>query len=143
VKKRPATKEKAGVVVYRSNDGGAPLVLVVSSRKFKDQWVFPVGSVEQGESLETAARRECEEESGYRVDLGPKLPPVMVSKSGKIKRFTFFLATLSGEVPHWETDRQRHWLPADQVVDALPDVFQGVARQAVAHISTTLSVRPA
>jgi 8-oxo-dGTP pyrophosphatase MutT (NUDIX family) len=143
VKKRHATKEKAGVVVYRSNDGGEPLVLVVSARKFKDQWVFPVGTVEKGESLETAARRECEEESGYRVDLELKLPPVLASKSGKIKRFTFFLATLIGEAPQWETDRQRHWLPADQVVDAMPDVFQGVARQAVARISKTLLVRHA
>ena len=141
MKKRHATKEKAGVVVYRSNDGGEPLVLVVSARKFKDQWVFPVGTVEKGESLETAARRECEEESGYRVDLELKLPPVLASKSGKIKRFTFFLATLIGKAPQWETDRQRIWLPADQVVDAMPDVFRKVARQAVAHISKTISVR--
>ena len=134
MKNRHAPKEKAGVVVYRYKEGDVPLVLVVSARKFKNQWVFPVGSVKKGESLEAAAKRECEEESGYRVEIGLRLPTVQLTGSGTTKRFTFFLATVVGEADLWETDRKREWLPVSRAVAALPDVFQGVARKAVEHI---------
>ena len=124
-------KEKAGVVVYRFDDSAEPLVLVVSARKYKGQWVFPVGSVEAGESLEQAAKRECREESGYTVTIGAKLPAVQVEDDARIKRFTFFLATLVGETDEWESDRERKWIPASQVADALPDIFKPVARNAI------------
>ena len=127
-------KEKAGVVVYRNDPGEELHVLVVSARKFKNQWVFPVGTVEKGESLDAAARRECQEESGYLVELEQRLPPVETTTSGATKRFTFFLARAVGEVDAWETDRARRWLPASALVDALPAVFQGVARKAIALI---------
>lgn len=128
-------KEKAGVVVYRYKDGGEPFILVVSARKFKNQWVFPVGSVEKGESLEAAARRECEEESGYKVEIGLMLPSFQFEGNNIIKRFTFFMATVVGETHQWEKDRERKWLPASQVVAALPDIFQGVASNVAERIS--------
>jgi 8-oxo-dGTP pyrophosphatase MutT (NUDIX family) len=134
MKKRRSPKEKAGVVVYRRDEAGTPLVLVISARKFKNQWVFPVGSVEKNESLEAAAKRECEEESGYIVDLGLKLSSVEVVGKDNAKRFTFFLATIVGEADKWETDRKRKWVPASKLVDMLPDVFQSVAHEAVEHI---------
>lgn len=127
-------KEKSGVVVYRTEKGNEPVVLLISARKYKNQWVFPVGSVEKGESLEAAAKRECKEESGYLVDIENKLPSISTSGNGSAKRFTFFLASVVGEVDHWETDRQRKWLPVSQVVAALPTIFQDIARQAVEHI---------
>lgn len=127
-------KEKSGVVTYRTEKGNEPVVLVISARKYKNQWVFPVGSVEEGESLEAAAKRECKEESGYLVNLGDRLFSIETEDNGQAKRFTFFLATVVGEVDQWEMDRQRKWLPASQVAAALPDVFQGVAHQAVERI---------
>jgi len=131
-KKSP--KEKAGVVAYRCEEGIEPVVLVVSARKYENQWVFPVGSVEKGESLEKAAKRECEEESGYLVDIVDRLLSIEASGDGHAKRFTFFLATVVGETDGWETDRQRKWLPASTVAEALPGIFQGVARQAIERI---------
>ena len=50
-------KEKAGVVVYRYKDGEEPFVLVVSARRFKNPWVFPVGSVEKGEPLSACLKK--------------------------------------------------------------------------------------
>jgi hypothetical protein len=69
------------------------------------------------------------------VDIENKLPSIDISGNGSAKRFTFFLASVVGEVDQWETDRQRKWLPASQLVAALPAIFQGVARQAVEHIA--------
>ncbi len=134
MQKTPSPKEKAGVVLYRHLGDNEPQVLVVSARKFQNEWVFPVGSVKKGESLAAAAERECAEESGYQVETGLKLPPVQLSQSGKITRFTFFLATVVGELDHWERDRIRKWLPVSQVADALPEIFQAVARNAAAHM---------
>lgn len=133
-RKMNAIKEKAGVVAYADDNRDEPVVLVVSARKFNNQWVFPVGSVEKGESLAEAAQRECKEESGYLVEIGSRLPPLELPGNGSIKRFTFFMATVVGTVAHWEADRQRKWLPVSQVVDVLPDVFQGTARKAVEYI---------
>jgi 8-oxo-dGTP pyrophosphatase MutT (NUDIX family) len=132
--KKRSVKEKAGVIAYRLKEGEEPLVLVVSTRKVKGQWVFPVGSVEKGETLATAARRECEEESGYCVEIGYKFSSFQVTNDTIHKRFTFFLATVVGEVEQWETDRQRRWLPVSTIVDALPDVFRDVAGKAVKRI---------
>ena len=129
-----APKEKSGVVAYRFEKGEEPAVLVVSARKHENQWVFPVGSVEAGESLEAAARRECEEESGYLVNIGDRLDSIETSGSNHPKRFTFFLATVTGKVDEWEMDRQIKWLPASTLVAALPDIFQGTARQAIERI---------
>jgi 8-oxo-dGTP pyrophosphatase MutT (NUDIX family) len=129
-----APKEKAGVVLYRQQSEDEPQMLVVSARKFQDEWVFPVGSVKKGESLAEAAKRECAEESGYQVDLGLELPSVQFLQSGTATRFTFFLATVVGELDHWETDRIRKWLPMSQVVNVLPEIFQAVARHAAAHM---------
>lgn len=135
-------KEKAGVVVYRRGAEGALQVLLVSARKIEGQWVFPVGSVEKGETLAATARRECMEESGYLVEIGEKFPLVEVAQGDRMVRFSFFLATVVGEADVWETDRQRRWLPVSQVVDALPDVFKGVVGQAVDRILSIAGRHP-
>ncbi|MCI5131703.1 MAG: NUDIX domain-containing protein [Candidatus Electrothrix sp. EH2] len=114
-------RKKAGVVAYKyTEDDQEPLLLLVTARKVKGAWVFPVGGIDPGETPEIAAARECEEESGYCVETGKKLSPVSSSSdSGKSDNFTFFLATVSAEKESWETDRSREWVPLSQVKDRL------------------------
>jgi 8-oxo-dGTP diphosphatase len=59
--------EAAGAVLRRN--GG---VLVIHRPKY-DDWTFPKGKLEQGESFEQAVAREVEEETGWRGDLGAEL----------------------------------------------------------------------
>ena len=126
-----SVKEKAGVVVCQYEQGKEPLVLLVSSRKRKGGWVFPVGSVEPEESLKETAARECLEESGYCVNLGAKLAESDSSaEDGRIIRYTFYLATVCGEAATWETDRERKWVPVSEAAALLPEIFQNVARAA-------------
>ncbi|MCI5211256.1 MAG: NUDIX domain-containing protein [Candidatus Electrothrix sp. ATG2] len=107
-----------------------PLVLLVTARKVKDTWVFPVGGIDPGETPEIAAARECEEESGFCVAIGKKLTPMTSSSGKKPGHFTFFLATVTGEKETWETDRNREWVPLSQAKDRLPSFLHSVAEEA-------------
>ena len=75
----------AGCVVVRHGPRG-PEVLLVHARRASFQrpmFGIPKGLVEPGESLEAAARRETEEETGLRVVIRGELGSVR-QKSGKI-----------------------------------------------------------
>jgi len=124
-------RKKAGVVAYKYTENDQePLLLLVTARKVKGTWVFPVGGIDPGETPKTAAARECEEESGYCVKIGKKLTPIKSSGGKKTDLFTFFLATVSAEKETWETDRSREWVPLSRVKDRLPSFFHGVADEA-------------
>ena len=124
-------REKAGVVAYKYTENDQePLVLLVSARKVKSSWVFPVGGIDPGETPEIAAARECEEESGYCVKIGKKLAPIESCSGKKTAHFTFFLATVSAEKKTWETDRSREWVPLSQAKNRLPSLFHSVAEEA-------------
>jgi 8-oxo-dGTP pyrophosphatase MutT (NUDIX family) len=120
---------KAGVVVYRLRPGGAE-ILLVSARRFPGSWVFPSGTVEKGEKAKEAARRECAEEAGYEVKLGPRLSPFEVVSGQTTSRYKLFLATIAREVLHDESDRDRKWVPLSQLPSIVPGLFQEAACEA-------------
>ncbi len=64
----------AGILPYRRKKNGIELFLIHMGGpywKHKERsWSIPKGIVEEGESLEAAARREFAEETGQRID-GP------------------------------------------------------------------------
>ncbi|MDR2722751.1 MAG: NUDIX hydrolase [Cellulomonadaceae bacterium] len=62
----------AGALVWRVNDGALQVQLVHRPRY--DDWSWPKGKLEPGESLQTAATREVGEETGKPVVLGIPLP---------------------------------------------------------------------
>jgi 8-oxo-dGTP diphosphatase len=57
-----------GLVVRRGSDGQCEVLLV--HRPGREDWSFPKGKLESGESFEDAALREVEEETGLRCTLG-------------------------------------------------------------------------
>lgn len=57
----------AGGIVCRP--GRAALRVAIVHRPGYDDWTFPKGKLDDGESLEDAALREVEEETGYRCRL--------------------------------------------------------------------------
>jgi ADP-ribose pyrophosphatase YjhB (NUDIX family) len=59
---------KVGAAVMAHQDG--KILLVRRALKpAKGAWCFPGGFIDSGETPQQAAIRECEEESGYRVEL--------------------------------------------------------------------------
>jgi 8-oxo-dGTP pyrophosphatase MutT (NUDIX family) len=80
----------AGGVVVRETGEGIE-VLVVHRPRY-DDWTFPKGKAEPGESDEDCALREVEEETGLRCELDRELPETSyVDAHGRPKRVRYWL----------------------------------------------------
>ncbi len=56
------------VVFCKVNNQFKVLLIQRKNEPFKGQWALPGGFVDEGEDLETAAKRELEEETGVKVE---------------------------------------------------------------------------
>jgi 8-oxo-dGTP diphosphatase len=133
------TVRAAGGVVWRAGEGGRPEVLVVHRPKYQD-WSFPKGKWEEGESDEETALREVEEETGFTCHLGPELTGTdYIDRKGRPKTVRYFVMTVAGGTfaPGDEVDEIRWLRPSaaralltyDRDVEVL-DAFDSPSEQA-------------
>ena len=81
----------AGALVWRERRGRLEVLLVHRPRY--DDWSFPKGKVEPGESVRTCAVREVAEETGARIALGQPLETIRYKLSdGRRKRVHYWAA---------------------------------------------------
>lgn len=110
----------AGGLVWRpAEDGHVELVLV--HRPAYDDWAFPKGKLQRGETEPEAALREVEEETGLRCRLGRELGISSYRDArGRQKTVRFWEMTPVGGVlaPANEVDDAR-WVRLAEVRDAL------------------------
>ena len=102
--------DAAGGVVVR--DGR---VLLVHRPRY-DDWTFPKGKLDPGESFEDAAVREVEEETGVRCSLGRELSSTRYEVGGRPKLVRYWLMTPESESAfeaNDETDDLRWVAPED------------------------------
>ncbi len=87
----------AGGVVWRVEDSG--LKVAVVHRPLYDDWTFPKGKLDPGETDEQAARREVLEETALVCDLEEELPSVhYLDHKGRFKQVRYWkMAVRSGE----------------------------------------------
>jgi 8-oxo-dGTP diphosphatase len=86
----------AGGIILRDGPGGGREVLVVHRPRYED-WSFPKGKLEEGESWEDGALREVEEEAGLRCRILEKLGEAdYTDNSGRAKRVVYFLLEAVG-----------------------------------------------
>ncbi len=118
---RPPEIEAAGGVLRRPGPNGPAEVLVVHRPKY-DDWSFPKGKLQRGETHEDAALREVEEESGVLGRLVRELEPTYYTDPhGRWKRVRYWLmdpVTVQTFVPSEEVDEIR-WLPEGEAAEVL------------------------
>ena len=105
----------AGGVPWRRDGDGALEVLVVH-RQQHDDWSFPKGKLDPGETWEQAAVREVWEEAAIVPVLGPELGSAEYrDRYGRPKRVRYWAMTVAADAgfePHEEI-ADRRWESAD------------------------------
>ena len=83
--------QAAGGVIVKHTPRGEMRVLLVH-RPHREDWTFPKGKLEAGESHERCALREVEEETGLRCKLGAELPPSSyINGKGRLKVVRYWI----------------------------------------------------
>lgn len=112
----PLTKvvRAAGGIVVRGAAPSAEILIV--HRPQYDDWTFPKGKVEPGESHEECAVREVEEETGLRCSLGRELEPTSyLDAKERPKTVRYWVMEVVGGVLRFdfEVDAAR-WVPVSE-----------------------------
>lgn len=124
--------QSAGVIIVdREKDTSDPLILCLRAY---NNWGFPKGRVEQGETKKQAAARETLEETGLKenddwVLTDEQTPSITYGKGKKKKTASYFMAyrlserqpylPVNPELGHPEHDEWR-WVPASKLYDIMP-----------------------
>jgi phosphoribosylformimino-5-aminoimidazole carboxamide ribotide isomerase len=124
---RPLQRRSAGLVPYRRGPNGPEFLLIFNL--FFEQWQFPRGGIEPGESDRESAVREFYEETGLPVarlydDCRVELQYTATIRNYAIERtVVYFLAEIGGgeiRLGH-ENHCEARWLPAQEAWELLTE----------------------
>lgn len=134
--------DQCGAICFRTDDNGATLVLLISSRGTK-RWVIPKGTLEVGEKPHECAEREASEEAGIsgKADKGPigyftyikdlGTPPYIVS---------VFLLRVKSIAKHFREEGQREgvWVTPGEAAQMVQEPeLQSIFRRFANQVSQT------
>lgn len=128
---------KAGAIVVRSGLNEPEVLLIYRGRQ--DDWSFPKGHCEAGETNEQTAIRETLEETGIEIELHQTLPDYEYQNSKGQMLVAMFLASPINEDQSTQIEREQdqvEWVPASEVADrltyqSLKDYFKSVLIEVV------------
>jgi 8-oxo-dGTP pyrophosphatase MutT (NUDIX family) len=106
--------QAAGGLVVRRRNGSLEIAIV--HRPVHQDWSFPKGKLEEGETFELAALREVEEETGMACRLVRFIGHTeYIDRKGRPKAVAYWvMAVLSGHFePNVEVDELR-WVPLEE-----------------------------
>jgi 8-oxo-dGTP diphosphatase len=115
----PATIKAAGGVVFRGTGDGLEIACIY--RSAREDWTFPKGKLDPGETFEVAALREVFEEIGFACEIESFIGATYYThRKGKPKIVAYYLMHgASGEFePNAEVD-DLVWLPVGEVREHL------------------------
>jgi 8-oxo-dGTP diphosphatase len=84
-----------------------------------DDWAFPKGKLEDGESWEEGAVREVEEETGLRCDLGPYVGSTHYPMREGMKEVRYFAMTCTDEPRAQNEVDEVRWVPLPETRELL------------------------
>ncbi len=130
-KVEPEVRAAGGIVVRAGKR--EPKILLIHRPRY-DDWSFPKGKLDPGETYKQAARREVEEETGFVCKLHrPKLPAMTyVDGHNRTKEVRYWLMTVKrGEFAVNDEVDLISWVKASKVLDRLTyrrdrSVFEGL-----------------
>lgn len=127
---KKAEIQAAGCLVFRRGDEG--IEVLVAHRPRYDDWDFPKGKLEAGESELDCAIRETEEETGYTGEVGAELPSDHYTVRGRDKTVRWWLLHQTGGqfVENEEVDRVL-WLSPEAAAERLS---YDHAKQLLSHL---------
>jgi 8-oxo-dGTP diphosphatase len=108
-----AVVRAAGGLIERDGD-----VLLVHRPKY-DDWSFPKGKVEEGESWEEGALREVEEETGLRCTIGEELGRTDYVVLQGPKAVRYYRMTCDGEARAQNEVDEVRWVPLAEARELL------------------------
>ena len=106
----------AGVVVFDSPGEATERRFLAVHRPHRHDWSLPKGKVDPGEITPCTAVRECDEETGYRVALGARLPSTHYVSGDMNKSVDYWVGHVredEGFAPDEEVDEIR-WVPVPE-----------------------------
>ena len=113
---------RAAFVADEAGETQAGVEIVVVHRPSYDDWSFPKGKLDKGESFDDAAVREVVEETGLACELGHELPSTWyIDGKGRLKLVRYWALRVVGIepwVPNDEVD-QRRWVTLDDATGML------------------------
>ena len=111
-----ASIRAAGVVVLDSPAEATERRFLAVHRPHRHDWSLPKGKVDPGETTPCTAVRECDEETGYRVVLGARLPSTHYVSGDAHKSVDYWVGHVradEGFAPNEEVDEIR-WVPVSE-----------------------------
>ena len=111
-----ASIRAAGVVVLDSPAEATERRFLAVHRPYRHDWSLPKGKVDPGETTPCTAVRECDEETGYRVVLGARLPSTHYVSGDAHKSVDYWVGHVradEGFAPDEEVDEIR-WVPVSE-----------------------------
>ncbi|HET8620233.1 MAG TPA: NUDIX hydrolase [Acidimicrobiales bacterium] len=113
---------RAAVVADETGETRPSLEVVLVHRPRYDDWSFPKGKLDRGESFESAAVREVAEETGLVCELGGELPSTTYLDGKRRLKLVRYWAMRPVEVGPWSPNDEidgRRWVPLDDAADLL------------------------
>lgn len=132
--------EQAGAIVVRTGKS-EPRVLLVTARRNPDNWIFPKGHIEDGETRKDAALREAREEAGIAGEVAGPAGSMLFDYGQNKYRVHYFVVVTDGAGREREGRRLR-WCRYKQALRRLTyDETRDLLREAWPRIESTVKRR--
>lgn len=109
--------EQAGAVVFKSHRR-SPRVLLVTSRRNPELWIFPKGHIESGERPRETALRETREEAGATGEVVARVGSLEFDWGRDVIHVEYFLVRWTADIRSHER-RRRRWCTVEEATDLL------------------------